>query len=259
MGEPSADVVLLVNDDTDGGGAVVRCLESLGYTVRVAAELPVSATDDGPVSGHRREIAVLHCELRGFTSFSELAAPDEAMDVLRQFHTILGILTREFGATVGFFAGDGVMVFFEDPHRYPEPAEPALRMAVALRDRMMTITRDWRRQGQEIGFRVGMATGFATLGRIGFEGMHACGVIGGVVTVAGRLCDAARHGQILVSKRAHAAVEAIADSEEVGRLTLEGVYRPVTAFSVVGLRPPPEGATSSIPEFETSETSAFSG
>ncbi len=219
-----------------------------------AAAGPVRLPDD-----HRREIAVLYAILRGFASFSELAEPDEAMDVLREFHGAIGVLAREFGATVGFFAGDGAMVFLDDPLPPPDRACQGLRMAVALRDHMMTTTRQWRRRGHEVGFGVGLAFGYATLGTIGIEGRFHYGPVGSVVDLAAGLCDEARHGQILISKRAHTAVAEIADSEEVGPLTIKGLYDPITAFSVVGLRPRPEGATSSSSQFETSETSAVTG
>jgi adenylate cyclase len=201
------------------------------------ADLVVSAGGEELLRSHRREIAVLFCDLRGFTSFSEVAEPEEVMEVLGQFHRAIGDCTHEFGATVGFFAGDGIMVFFNDPLPCPNPAEQALRMAVAVRDRMAAMTRDWRRRGHEVGFGVGISYGYATLGEIGFHGRYDYGVIGSVVNLAARLCDQARHGQILISKRAHTAVEEFADSEEVGELTLKGIHGPVTAFNVVGLKP----------------------
>jgi class 3 adenylate cyclase len=200
------------------------------------ADLLVTKGDETVLESHRRDIAVLFVDLAGFTAFSETSEPEDVMAVLREFHQELGRLVREFEATVGFFAGDGLMVFWNDPLPCPDPAERAVRMAVALRDRLGPLVAGWRKRGHDLGFAVGLASGYATLGEIGFEGRYDYGVIGSVVNLASRLCDHAERDQILISARAKLAVEGLAHTEEVGAVSLKGFHAPVTAFNVVGLR-----------------------
>jgi class 3 adenylate cyclase len=203
------------------------------------ADLVVSKGDEGVLSTHRRDIAVLFVDLSGFTAFSETSEPEDVMAVLREFHEELGRLVAEFEATVGFFAGDGMMVFFNDPLPCAEPADRAVRMAVAMRERLGGLARQWRKRGHDLGFAIGVAYGYATLGEMGFEGRFEYGVIGSVVNLAARLCDRAEPGQILISARAKAAVEDTAVLEEVGDVALKGFHAPVRAFNVVGLRARP--------------------
>ena len=200
------------------------------------ADLLVIKGDETVLETHRRDIAVLFVDLSGFTAFSETSEPEDVMTVLREFHQELGLLVREFEATVGFFAGDGLMVFWNDPMPCPEPTDRAVRMAVALRERFVPLTAAWRKRGHDLGFSVGVASGYATLGEIGFEGRYEYGVIGSVVNLAARLCDHAERDQILISARAKLAVEDIADIEEVGDVLLKGFHAPVPAFNVVRLR-----------------------
>jgi adenylate cyclase len=185
---------------------------------------------------HRRDIAVLFVDLSGFTAFSEVSEPEDVMAVLSEFHEELGHLIAEFEATVGFFAGDGLMVFWNDPLPCPDPAQRAVRMAVAMRERVAERTKAWRKRGHDLGFAIGVALGYATLGEIGFEGRVDYGVIGSVVNLAARLCDHAEQDQILVSQRAALAVEEIAEVEELGLVTLKGFHAHVPAFNIVGLR-----------------------
>ncbi|HKY76327.1 MAG TPA: response regulator, partial [Acidimicrobiia bacterium] len=203
------------------------------------ADLLITKGDDTVLETHRRDIAVLFVDLSGFTAFSETSEPEDVMAVLREFHQELGLLVREFEATVGFFAGDGLMVFWNDPMPCPDPADRAVRMAVALRERFVPLTAGWRKRGHDLGFAVGVASGFATLGEIGFEGRYEYGVIGSVVNLASRLCDHAGRDQILISARAKLAVEDIADIEEIGAVPLKGFHAPVPVFNVVGLRGAP--------------------
>ncbi|MCA1845071.1 MAG: response regulator, partial [Actinobacteria bacterium] len=203
------------------------------------ADLLVTKGDDTVLLTHRRDIAVLFVDLSGFTAFSETSEPEDVMAVLREFHEELGRLVLEFEATVGFFAGDGLMVFWNDPLPCPDPAERAVRMAVALRENLAALTAGWRRRGHDLGFAVGVASGYATLGEIGFEGRYDYGVIGSVVNLASRLCDQAERDQILISARAKLAVEEIADVEEVGTVPLKGFHAPVPVFNVVALRGAP--------------------
>jgi class 3 adenylate cyclase len=188
------------------------------------------------LAGHRRQITAVFCDLRGFTAFAETADPEELFGVLRAYHEMMGGLIVEHGGTLEHFAGDGLMVFFNDPVVQPDHAEQAVRMAVAMRERFDELTRGWHRLGYELGFGVGMAVGYATLGRIGFEGRYDYGAIGNVVILASRLSAEAGPGQILLNQRAHAAVEKFVDAEEIGELDLKGFSRPIHAVNVIGLR-----------------------
>ena len=203
------------------------------------ADLLITKGDETVLETHRRDIAVLFVDLSGFTAFSETSEPEDVMAVLREFHRELGRLVREFEATVGFFAGDGLMVFWNDPMPCPDPADRAVRMAVALRECFVPLTAGWRKRGHDLGFSVGVASGYATLGEIGFEGRYDYGVIGSVVNLASRLCDHAERDQILISARAKLAVEDIADTDEVGDVLLKGFHAPVPVFNVLRLRGEP--------------------
>jgi adenylate cyclase len=200
------------------------------------AELIVSSGGEKLLESHRREITVVFCNLRGFTAFSETAEPEEVMGILREYHAALGALIFRFTRTLEYFAGDGIMVFFNDPLPCPEPAVQAVKMAVAMRQQMGELTERWRRQGHELDFGVGIAQGYATLGMIGFEGRVDYGAVGPVTNLAARLCDEARGGQILVSQRVLAAVEALVEAEPMGQLSLKGFLRLMPTFNVVGLR-----------------------
>jgi class 3 adenylate cyclase len=200
------------------------------------ADLIVSSGDERLLESHRREICVLFCDLRNFTAFSETAEPEEVMGVLREYHGAIGELIFRFEGTLEHFAGDGIMVFFNDPIPCPDPAARAVRMAMAMRQCMGELTGRWRRRGHELGFGVGIAQGYATLGKIGFEGRFDYGAIGNVTILASRLCGEARSGQILVSQRIYTAVEGLTEAEPVGELTLKGFHRPVPAFNVIALK-----------------------
>ena len=202
------------------------------------ADVIVSIGDDRVLDWHRSNIAVLFCDLRGFTAFAESVEPEEVMDLIGEFHAAIGSLVHESNATVGFFAGDGLMVFFNDPLPCPDPAARAVRLAVSMRDRMVHLSAAWRRRGNVIGFGIGVTFGDATLGEIGFKGRSDYGVIGSVVNLAARLCDHATTGQILLSAQALRAVDDIVEVEAVGAVTLKGFYAPVAAFNVVAVRPP---------------------
>jgi class 3 adenylate cyclase len=199
------------------------------------AELIVSSGDESVLASHRRQVTVLFCDLRGFTAFAETADPEEVMGVLSEYHAALGGLIHDFEGTIERFAGDGLMVFFNDPLPQPNHAARAVRMAVAMRDRVADLARHWRRQGHDLDFGVGIAMGYATLGRIGFEGRFDYAAIGPVTNLAARLCGEAAGGQILITGRVHGAVEGVVKVEHVGELALKGFHRPVTAFNVCGL------------------------
>ena len=196
----------------------------------------IASGDERALEGHRRDVTVVFCDLRGFTAFSESAEPEEVIAVLRQYHASLGALIHEHEGTLERFTGDGVMVFFNDPVPCPDPALRAVRMAVAMRDRFAALAATWKKYGWDLGFGVGIAHGYATLGRIGFEGRSDYAAIGSVVNLAARLCGEAAGGQIVVERRVLAAVEGAAETEPVGELSLKGFPRPVPAFNIRGLR-----------------------
>jgi len=200
------------------------------------AELVLSSGADKALESHRREITVVFCDLRGFTAFAETAEPEEVMRVLGDYHDALGVLIHEYEATLERFVGDGLMVLFNDPLPCPDPAARAVKMAVAMRDRVHTLAETWRLHGHELGFGIGIAQGYATLGRIGFEGRFDYAAIGSVANLGARLCAEALPGQILVSRPVHAAVAAWIESAPLGDLTLKGFHRPVPAFNVVALK-----------------------
>ena len=174
----------------------------------------------------------MFCDLRGFTSFAETGEPEEVRDLLREYHAALGpIVTRSEG-TLDHFAGDGIMVFFNDPLPCPDPAERAIKMAIEMREAVARLQVDWRRRGREIGFGIGIAQGYATLGQIGFAERIHYTAIGTACNLASRLCDQALDGQILVSKRVAGAVEGHARLEEIGDLALKGLSQAVAVFNV---------------------------
>ncbi len=178
----------------------------------------------------------MFCDLRGFTGFAESAEPEEVMAILREYHEAMGELTFRYEGTLERFVCDGVVVLFNDPLPCPDPAARAVRMALEMRARVAGLARSWRRQGHELGFGVGIAQGYATLGQIGFAGRFDYSAIGPVPNLASRLCDAAADGEILISQRALAAVEGLVETEPAGELALKGFARPVTACRILRLR-----------------------
>ena len=196
----------------------------------------VSSGDEGVLENHRREVTVVFCDLRGFTAFAESAEPEEVIAVLRDYHNALGTLIDRFEGTVERFAGDGIMVLFNDPLPCETPWARAVQMAVAMRDEIAKLAANWRTHGHELGFGVGIAHGFATLGCVGFEGRFQYSATGTVANLASRLCDQARNGQILVDAKVRTEVESLAELEPIGELELKGFRRPVKAFNVRGLR-----------------------
>ncbi len=200
------------------------------------AELVVSSEDKGLLESHRKEITVVFCDLRGFTAFSETGEPEEVMGVLREYHEAMGTLIFRFEGTLERFAGDGLMVFFNDPLPCTDPAARAVKMAVAMRERVAELSAEWRKRSHVLDFGVGISQGYATLGKIGFEGRFDYAAIGTVTNLASRLCDEAQAAQILISQRVYAGVEELVDVEPLGELALKGLNRPVTAYNVLSLK-----------------------
>jgi adenylate cyclase len=223
-----------------------RVAEQLGELERIGrlkrflspqlAELIVSSGEERLLESHRREVTVVFCDLRGFTAFSETTEPEEVMGVLRAYHGVMGEQIFRFEGTLERFTGDGLMVFFNDPVPCPDPAARAVQMAVAMRQQVSELTETWRKRGHQLDFGVGIAQGYATLGKIGFEGRFDYAAIGTVTNLAARLCGEAGGGEILINQRVYAAVEELVKAEPRGDLSLKGFARPVPAFHIVALK-----------------------
>ena len=197
------------------------------------ADLIVASGTEKQLESHRQEITALFCDLRGFTGFSESSDPEDVMALLRDYHAAIGEIITKYSGTLERYAGDGVMVVFNDPVPVDKPALQAVLMALEMRDVIGALTEKWRRLGHDIGFGIGIAHGFATLGTIGFEGRFDYAAIGTVSNVASRLCDEAKPGQILISPRVFMAVEDAVSVEPVGEFTLKGIRRPLAAYNVL--------------------------
>jgi class 3 adenylate cyclase/CheY-like chemotaxis protein len=215
-------------------------LERLGRLKRFfspqLAELIVRGGADDPLRSHRREIAVVFLDLRGFTRFAESVDPEEVMQVLHQYHEALGALILAHEGTLERFAGDGIMVFFNDPVEIPDPVGRAVTMALAMRARIAALTASWRKDGYQLDFGFGLAHGHATLGAIGFEGRWDYAAIGSVTNLASRLCAEARNGQILTNQRTLHFIEGRVEARPMGELALRGFTEPVPAYDILGFR-----------------------
>jgi class 3 adenylate cyclase/CheY-like chemotaxis protein len=200
------------------------------------AEMIVSGDADDPLKTHRRELTVVYLDLRGFTAFAENAEPEEVMDILHEYHAVMGKLILEYEGTLEHFAGDGMMIFFNDPVPVEDAADRAVRMALAMREQVRDLKLKWRKLGHDLDFGVAIAQGYATIGAIGFEGRWEYGAIGSVPNLAARLCGEAKPGEILVPQRFLGKVEDLVESESAGELTLKGFHRPVSAYNIVRLK-----------------------
>jgi class 3 adenylate cyclase len=232
--ETFADYVVIAIENVRLFQTVERQKTELARYAPQAADLLSSDEGEQLLAGHRREITALFCDLRGFTAFAETAEPEEVLRVLRQYHTTTGELVSANGGTVEHFAGDGLMAFFNDPAPIEDHELAAVRTAVALRERFATLAEGWRKRGYDLGLGIGIATGYATLGRIGFEGRYEYGAIGNVAILASRLSDVAAPGEILLSQRTHAALDDSVQGEPVPDLSLKGFSRPVVAMRLTG-------------------------
>jgi class 3 adenylate cyclase len=219
--------------------AQVAELERLGRLRRFLspqiAQLVVDTGDESFLRSHRRDIVSVFTDLRGFTAFAERSEPEETMEVLSEYHLALGELVFAYEGTLEHFAGDGLLVFFNDPVPCPDAADRAVRMAVDMRERVADLAQGWRRKGHDLGFGVGIAQGYATLGRVGFPGRYDYAAIGTVTNLAARLCAMAGPGQILVSQRVRHGITGPVHCRDVGPLELKGFSRPVDAHEIIAL------------------------
>jgi adenylate cyclase len=200
------------------------------------AQAIVSAGDDKMLENHRREVVAVFCDLRGFTSFSETAEPEDIMAVLGEYHGAVGPLIRKYEGTLDRFTGDGLMVFFNDPLPCPDAPERAARLAIEMRDAVAALAPGWKRRGHVLGVGIGMAQGYATLGRIGFEDRFDYTAIGAVINLAARLCADAGDGQILTSGRLAASVGETVEVDQLGDRALRGMSRPIAVVNLRALR-----------------------
>jgi class 3 adenylate cyclase len=221
----------------DQVGEIERMSRLRRFLPPQVADLIVASGTEKQLESHRREITALFCDLRGFTGFSESADPEDVMTLLREYHEALGASIVKYSGTLERYAGDGVMVVFNDPVPVENPALQAVLMALEMRVAIGALTETWRRWGHEIGFGIGVAHGFATLGTIGFEGRFDYAAIGTVSNVASRLCDEAKPGQILISPRVLTKVENAVKVESVGEFDLKGIRRPLAAYNVIAVSP----------------------
>ena len=208
---------------------------------QVAQLIASSDGHEGLLDSHRREVTVVFCDLRGFTAFTETTEPEEAMNVLREYHAALGELIFKYEGTLDRYAGDGVMILFNAPIQFPDHVQRAVKMAVEMRDTVGALTQKWRNRGHSLGFGVGIALGYATLGQIGFEQRLEYAAIGSVTNLASRLCDEAKANQIVVSSACSAWCEQWAEGRELDELVLKGFNHPVLAVEIIGWRE--EGVT----------------
>jgi len=199
------------------------------------AEAVLASGGESVLESHRRDITVAICDVRGFTAFAEIAEPEEVMSFLRDYHACLGALVHKYEGTIERFTGDGLIVLFNDPIRCPDPSVRAVKMASEMREQIRELTGIWRKRGRELGFGMGIAYGYATLGRVGFEGRFDYSATGTVVNLAARLCAEARDGQILIEENVRTAIENVTEIEPAGQLRLKGLHRTIQAFNVRAL------------------------
>ena len=200
------------------------------------AQAIISAGDEKILENHRREVAAFFCDLRGFTSFSETAEPEDIMALLSEYHGAVGPLIRKYEGTLDRFTGDGMLVFFNDPVPCPDPAARAAKLALEMRTAVARLVPQWAKRGHTLGFGIGMAQGYATLGRIGFEDRFDYTAIGAVINLAARLCADAKDGQILVTGRLATSIEDVVAMEDLGEREIRGMTRPIAVHNLVSLK-----------------------
>jgi adenylate cyclase len=203
---------------------------------QIADMVAASNGENSLLQSHRREISVVFCDLRGFTSFTETSEPEEVMDVLAEYHREMCSLIDRFEGTISGFAGDGIVALFNDPVPFADHAQRAVRVAAEMRNKVGELAIGWSRRGLELGCGIGIALGYATLGTIGFERRLDYSAIGSVMNLASRLCDEAKPGQIIASRRMFSEVERIVEATDLGALILKGFSRPVPAYEIIAVR-----------------------
>jgi class 3 adenylate cyclase/CheY-like chemotaxis protein len=226
---------------------------------QVAQMIASSDSAESLLASHRREVTVLFCDLRGFTAFTEVSEPEEVMAVLREYHESLGELIFRYEGTLERFLGDGIMIVFNDPIPCADHTERAVRLALDMRKAVGALTSQWARKGHHLGFGIGIASGYATLGQIGFEHRREYTAIGSAINLASRLCDEARASQIVIGQRAFSAVEPWLEASHIGDLSLKGFNRPMPAYEVVSWRERPRSdpgamASSAVPSIPDETT-----
>ena len=197
------------------------------------ASVVLAEHKESMLESHRSYVVTLFCDIRGFTGFSESMEPEEVMEVLQSYHEAMGKLVAEFGGTIDHRAGDGLMVFFNDPLPCDQPECMAMYLALSMRTRFDELNLNWQKQGYQLGFGIGIASGYATLGIVGYEDRYDYTANGNAVNLASRLCDTAADGQILISKKTYLAVEDQVEVSEIGELTLKGIAKPVFAYNLL--------------------------
>jgi len=237
IGSALAGIILSIGLGYRLQGERMRLARLKRFLSPKVSELIAAGQLDDPLATRRREVTIVFVDLRGFTAFSETAAPEDVLGVLREYHGEIGRLVGKYDGTIEHFAGDGVMIIFNDPAPLPDPALSAVAFAVELRDSVARLAESWRRLGHSLACGLGIAQGFATIGTIGFPGRQDYGVIGAVNNLAARLCGQAAAGQVLVSQRVYGRVEDKVVAESVGELNLKGIHAPVPAFSIIAMRP----------------------
>ncbi|MDH3763809.1 MAG: adenylate/guanylate cyclase domain-containing protein [Gammaproteobacteria bacterium] len=220
-----------VNDQVDEIEKLARLKRFLAPEV---ARVVLAEQKESMLESHRSYVVTLFCDIRGFTGFSEAMEPEEVMEVLQNYHEDMGKLVAEFGGTIDHRAGDGLMVFFNDPLPCDQPELMAMKLALSMRQRFDELNLNWQKQGYHLGFGIGIASGYATLGIVGYEDRYDYTANGNAVNLASRLCDTAADGQILISKKTYLAVEDQVEVSEIGELTLKGITKPVFAYNLLG-------------------------
>ena len=218
----------------EGVGQVERLGRLKRFFSPSVVDMLLSTSAEDPLRSHRREVAAVFVDLRGFTAFTETSDPEDVMRVLGEYHESMGQMVMAYGGTLEHFAGDGMMIYFNDPVEIDNPAGVAVRMSIAMQERFAILVVGWHKRGYALSMGIGVAQGYATIGAIGFEGRRDYGVIGTVTNLAARLCGEAVGGQTLISHRVYGCVSDFAQTESIGELNLKGFHRPTQVYAVQG-------------------------
>ena len=234
--ETFADQAAIAIDSVRLLATIQRQREEMArFLPSTVAELISSEEGAQRLAAHRSEITAVYCDLRGFTAFTEAAEPEEVLDVLREYQGEMGRLVLAHGGTLEHYAGDGIFAFLNDPQPVPEHTAEAIQMALEMRDRFAQLASGWKRSGFDVGLGIGLSVGFATVGRVGFEGYYGYAAVGSVMNLAARLCALARSGQVVVSQRVFARLQDSVVAEALGTFELKGFSRPIDAYAVTAI------------------------